>query len=111
MLSGANVLTNSFTITSTHSGFKASRPRNSRLSCDEKLLGDDADAAKIVDLKRWIERPGIPKAVIAPTSERLEAIDRLTTCWLSQSVRTGDSSSAEELVTQEWVRFLHQLPA
>jgi len=75
----------------------------------EKLLGDDGDAAKILDLKRWLERPGIPKAVIAPKSSRLEAIDRLMTGWLDQSVSTPDLG-AKDWCTQEWVRFLHQLP-
>jgi leukotriene-A4 hydrolase len=75
-----------------------------------RLLGPDAESAPIVDLRLWIDQPGLPSAVIAPESTRLAAITRVAAGWAKQSIPT-DKLGAAEWSTQEWVRFLRILPA
>jgi leukotriene-A4 hydrolase len=76
----------------------------------EKLLGHDSDDAKILDLRLWIDQPGLPKAVVAPQSARLAAIDRIAAGWLKQSI-SALNLRAKDWSTQEWLRFLRAIPA
>jgi leukotriene-A4 hydrolase len=75
----------------------------------EKLLGDDPDSARIIDLRLWLDTPGVPKAVVAPESSRLAAVDRATSEWLAQSIAT-EKLNAADWSTPEWVRLLRMLP-
>ena len=74
------------------------------------LLGDDSESARIVDLRLWLDTPGLPKIVVAPESARLDAVARLALSWANQSTPTGELRAAE-WCTQEWIRFLRVLPA
>ncbi len=76
----------------------------------DKLLGPDADSAPVVDLRLWIDQPGLPSAVVAPESARLAAVARAASGWANQSIPT-DQLGAADWSTQEWVRFLRVLPA
>jgi leukotriene-A4 hydrolase len=73
------------------------------------LLGDDPDSASVVDLRLWLDTPGLPKAVVAPESPRLDAVARVASGWVNQSIPT-DQLGAAGWSTQEWVRFLRVLP-
>ena len=76
----------------------------------EKLLGDDADSVRILDVRLWLDAPGIPKAVVAPESTRLAAVDHAASEWLARSIAT-ENLGAADWSTQEWVRFLRLLEA
>jgi leukotriene-A4 hydrolase len=76
----------------------------------EKLLADDPNDAKALDVGLWIDRPGLPKTLDSPRSARLDAIDRIAAGWVDQSIST-EKLNTKAWSTQEWLRFLRALPA
>ena len=52
----------------------------------DKLLGYDSDSVRILDLRLWLETPGVPKAVVAPESVALVAVDRTASDWCDQKI-------------------------
>jgi aminopeptidase N len=75
----------------------------------DRLLGPSPDAAKTIDLERWIERPGLPDGFEEPKSEQLAAVDHAAGRWLDGSVST-QNLGAGDWSTQEWLHFLQTLP-
>lgn len=69
---------------------------------------DPAQAAK-VDLAGWLEAPGLKGAYVEPTSERLDAVDRVAADWVAGRVPAA-AIDARAWTTQEWLRFLRALP-
>ena len=63
---------------------------------------------RILDLRLWLETPGVPKAVVAPESARLVAVDRAAVAWLEQKIG-NENLGAGSWSTQEWVRFLRTI--
>ena len=74
------------------------------------LFRDDPDASRSIDLLAWLERPGLPADFAEPKSDRLAAIDKAAQGWLDRSAAV-EKLGAEGWSTQEWLRFLHALPA
>ena len=54
----------------------------------EKLLGNDSEADRILDLDRWLEGAEIPQGPAEPSSERIGAVDRAVAGWLDGSTAT-----------------------
>jgi hypothetical protein len=75
----------------------------------EKLLDDVPKDGKSLDVRLWIDRPGLPKTLHSPQSAQLVAIDRTAALWRDQSIRT-ETLNTKEWSTQEWLRFLRALP-
>jgi aminopeptidase N len=75
----------------------------------DRLLGSDPESAQPIDLKVWLERPGLPKAFLEPHSSELDAIDKLAAGWQTGAIST-DKLGAAEWSTQEWLRFLARVP-
>jgi leukotriene-A4 hydrolase len=74
------------------------------------LFRDDPDASRSIDLLAWLESPGLPADYAEPRSDRLAAIDKAAQDWLDRSAAV-EKLGAEGWSTQEWLRFLHALPA
>lgn len=75
-----------------------------------ELLDREPDRAKSIDLKAWIEQPGLPAGYAAPRSEKLEAVDRIARSWV-EGKSTAAELKAENWSTQEWIRFLEAVPS
>jgi hypothetical protein len=75
----------------------------------ERLMVNEPESQSMNDLQVWIERPGLPKAFIEPRSTKLDAIDKVAKGWQSGAIST-DQLGAREWSTQEWLRFIEQLP-
>ncbi len=74
---------------------------------DHLLL--DANEARGIDLKSWLEGPGLPSGFAEPKSARLDAIDRTARGWLNGTIPT-DRIDATDWSTHEWIRFLQAMP-
>ena len=72
------------------------------------LDANPALAAKI-DVDAWINRPGLDVPFTAPTSERLEAVDRAAAAFAAGTTPAKDLPTAG-WTTQEWLQFLRKLP-
>jgi hypothetical protein len=75
----------------------------------DRLLEQEGDASKSIDVATWLEQPGLPGGFVEPTSKRLAAVDHVATGWLDGSVTT-ENLGAAEWSTQEWLRFLQIQP-
>ena len=76
-----------------------------------ELLGDDdGNVDRAIDLRLWLDQPGLPKTLEPPRSARLDAVDRASTGWAAQSIST-ENLGAANWSTQEWLRFLRSLRA
>jgi leukotriene-A4 hydrolase len=75
----------------------------------DRLLSQGPQPAQSIDLDAWLERPGLPGAFAEPKSSRMAVIDQNAKSWLFGSVATG-KLGAGEWSTQEWLRFLQDLP-
>lgn len=75
----------------------------------EHLLAADAQAAAKVDLRQWIDQPGLP-VFDEPKSDRFTAVDEAARRWLAGEL-AADAIDAMNWTTQEWLRFLRALPA
>jgi leukotriene-A4 hydrolase len=75
----------------------------------DRLLHDDPQTARSIDLPTWLSQPGLPPVFATPRSERLEAIDRTAKAWSTGTIDTG-GIDASAWSTQEWLRFLQALP-
>ena len=85
----------------------------------EVFLGDlkarlfplDPIAAAKIDLDAWVESPGLKATFVEPTSERLDAVDKLLGDWSAgEDLRRAGRLLTKEWSTQEWLRFLRGLP-
>jgi aminopeptidase N len=75
----------------------------------EHLSKSDEAAAGRVDLRAWIEEPGLPAGFPSPVSDRLEKVAAAARGWAGGElpiprIETMDWS------TQEWLQFLRSLP-
>ncbi|WP_435007066.1 M1 family metallopeptidase [Tundrisphaera lichenicola] len=74
-----------------------------------RLFTLDQEAASKIDLKAWVESPGLKAPFTEPTAGRLEAVDRSLAEW---KVGTTPASklATKDWSTQEWLHFLRGLP-
>jgi aminopeptidase N len=72
-----------------------------------ELLSKDADLAKQVDVRAWVQNPGLPKDAPVPESAAFARVDGLTKAFLETGT-LGEAAKAWS--TQEWLRFLNGLP-
>lgn len=75
----------------------------------EHLVADDPEAAEQIDLRAWLDAPGLP-AIQEPTSDRLVEVDRQVQAWLEGEIDANQLRS-DDWSTQEWLHFLGALPA
>lgn len=61
------------------------------------------------ELRVWLHEPGLPRFAVAATSQRFTAIDAAASDW-SAGRRAATALGGSAWRTQEWVRFLLQLP-
>ena len=69
---------------------------------------DPARAAGI-DVAKWVEAPGLEADYVEPTSDRLDAIDRVASAWVANQTPVA-AIDTRAWTTQEWLRFLRALP-
>ncbi|MEW4566398.1 M1 family metallopeptidase [Tautonia sp. JC769] len=74
----------------------------------KELVADDPEAAEQVDLRAWLDAPGLPP-IREPKSDRLAAVDRQVQSWVDGEIE-ADELQAEDWSTQEWLHFLGALP-
>jgi aminopeptidase N len=74
----------------------------------EHLFEADPEAADRIDLRSWLDAPGLP-TISEPTSDRLAAVEDQARAWLDAEVEAKDLET-EDWTTQEWLRFLGELP-
>jgi hypothetical protein len=75
---------------------------------DRDLLTGHDDWAKAIDPPAWVDRPGIPAAIPKPSSRAFDRVDSEVGAWLD-GIPASQLASAS-WSTQEWLRFLHQVP-
>jgi leukotriene-A4 hydrolase len=90
-----------------HFTFQSITTAQFRTYLHQRLLGPDPDPR--IDLDAWLEQPGLPARFAEPKSTRLNAIDRAAKGWLDGSVPTANLET-KDWSTQEWLRFLHDMP-
>ncbi len=66
-------------------------------------------AAEVVDLEEWVERPGLPEGASRPESDAFAQVDAAAKGWLEGEVPAGELP-VEDWTTQEWLHFLRGLP-
>ncbi|WP_435016565.1 M1 family metallopeptidase [Tundrisphaera sp. TA3] len=76
----------------------------------DRLFPLDPEKAAKIDLDAWIEAPGLKAAFVAPTSDRLDAVDRAAKEWI-EGKTPASRIAVQGWTTQEWLRFLRALPA
>lgn len=75
----------------------------------EKLFSQDEKKAAQVDLKKWIDEPGLPEDAPKIESQKLAQADRAREEFL-----TGKSCAelpTKDWATQQWVAFLERMPS
>jgi leukotriene-A4 hydrolase len=73
------------------------------------LFPTNPQAAGRIELASWLESPGLTVSYTDPVSTRLSAVDATAKSFLSGlQARNLDTSKWS---TQEWLRFLHDMPA
>ena len=73
------------------------------------LFNQDEAAARKIDLRTWIEGPGLPADAPSPVSDRFAKVEQAANDW------AGGRASAKDLITKdwsthEWIHFLQSLP-
>jgi aminopeptidase N len=72
------------------------------------LFPTNPEAAGRIDLRGWLESPGLPASYTTPVSTRLSAVDAAAKSFVG-GLRAGDLDTSK-WSTQEWLRFLLDLP-
>jgi aminopeptidase N len=70
----------------------------------EELFAQDREAAALIDVRRWVEEPGLPDDAPRPTSKALADVDREITRWNAGAL--ARELEARSWVTQQWIHFL-----
>ena len=74
----------------------------------EHLIEADPEAAERIDLRAWLDEPGLPP-IEEPDSARLARVEDQVRAWLGGEVEAEELETAD-WTTQEWLRFLGTLP-
>lgn len=74
-----------------------------------ELLKKHPGKVSIGEVREWLHSPGIPSFAKPASSARLQAIDRAQTQWLAGD-HAAVLSDSVAWSSQEWVRFLEQMP-
>jgi hypothetical protein len=75
----------------------------------DRLLADDPELSRSIDLNAWLERPGLPTGFVEPSSDQLLAVEHAAKGWLDGSATT-ENLGAGDWSTQEWIHFLQSMP-
>jgi hypothetical protein len=70
-----------------------------------RLFHSDRGAPTAVDFTPWLRRPELPRAIIEPTSKRIDAVDRAVHAWRRGEMNLAQLGSGAWSI-QEWLRFL-----
>ena len=73
------------------------------------LIGNDPAKEQALKLDDWVYKPGLPDNAPQPHSTRLDAIDAQVKAFASGA--KASSIDTSQWTTQEWQRFLDELPA
>ncbi len=73
------------------------------------LLPKKPGAVTEAELHAWVDEPGIPTVAIETQSERFVAVDAARADWLAGR-KTAKDIDSRHWSTQEWSRFLDNLP-
>lgn len=73
------------------------------------LLDRAEPAAKTIDLHAWLDKPGLPKDAVEPTSDRFTKVESAAGDWVAGKV-PAETLPTADWSTFEWVHFLHSLP-
>jgi leukotriene-A4 hydrolase len=75
----------------------------------EHLFNNDQKLAADLRVKQWLYEPGMPPNAPQPRSTRLDRVSQEAADWVSGKLATARLGAAE-WSTQEWIRFLHEIP-
>jgi leukotriene-A4 hydrolase len=73
------------------------------------LFNQDEDAAKAIDLRAWIEQPGLPSDAPVPKSDRFAKVEQAAREW-SEGKTPASKLATADWSTHEWIHFLQSLP-
>ena len=77
---------------------------------DAELLSRHPDARAAIDMRDWLEAPGLPEGRHEPASAELEEVDAVARGWIGGDVATAALETGD-WTTQHWLGFLRALPA
>ncbi|WP_422931014.1 M1 family metallopeptidase [Singulisphaera sp. PoT] len=73
------------------------------------LLNQDEAVASKIDVKAWLESPGLPNGYPEPKSELFEAVDGYARPW-TEGKLDAKAIDTKKWSTHEWLHFLQSLP-
>ena len=73
----------------------------------ETLFEPHPELAKQIPLDEWINEPGLPASAPRVHSVLFDKVDEAAKKWIAGS---NDVAGESRWSTQEWLRFLHQMP-
>jgi len=73
------------------------------------LLDPNPALAGQIDVKAWLNQPGLTVKFTEPSSARLDAVDQAARAWSAGQTSAQDLKTAD-WTTQEWLQFLRKLP-
>jgi len=76
---------------------------------DANLIQKHPGKMSLADVRRWIEKPGIPDDASVPESPRFKTIAAARSEWLAGK-RSAEALDAKTWNTHEWMFFLDGLP-
>ncbi|HVY79425.1 MAG TPA: M1 family metallopeptidase [Steroidobacteraceae bacterium] len=79
---------------------------------DAKLLAPRPDVVSDQEIHAWVYEPGLPGFAVLPSEDVFAPVDRVRGLWLSGAMPIDTvQAKAKEWSTQEWLRFLDNMPA
>ncbi len=91
-----------------HFAFKTMTSEKFVAYLNEKLIQNDKELAKKIDIDAWVFGPGIPDNAVLATSDRFEQVERSLADW--QQGTPAKDLKADEWSTHEWLHFIRHLP-
>jgi hypothetical protein len=76
---------------------------------NEQLLDTIRSNASALNLRAWLDEPGLPPDAPEPKSDRLAKVESVSRQW-AEAKTTASQIATAEWTTQEWVHFLRSLP-
>ncbi len=75
----------------------------------KNLLQGDREISRALDLRAWLEEPGLPGSVPEAVSRKLELVKQAAHDWSERKTAT-DALKTADWSTHEWLHFLRSLP-
>ena len=76
---------------------------------DSQLLSQHLGVREAIDVREWLESPGLPEGRHEPQSPELEGVDAAARGWIDGDIATAGLKTGG-WTTQHWLGFLRALP-